>query len=60
MVDKRNDLIKRVIVSEENFIRRFGKEEGERRWKEFRNLKTYGLKHMVERYGEEEGKRKYR
>lgn len=58
-VDKRNDLIKRVIVSEENFIRRFGKEEGERRWKEFRNLKTYGLKHMVERYGEAEGKRRW-
>lgn len=58
-IDKRNSLIEQVKVSEENFIRRFGKEEGKRRWKEFRSLKTYGLKHMVERYGEEEGKIKW-
>lgn len=56
---KRNELIEQVKGSEENYVRRFGEEEGKRRWEEFKNLKTYGLEYMVERYGEEEGKKRW-
>ena len=57
---KRNELKDKVRMDKNNFINKYGEEEGTRRWEE-RNKKTisYGLNPAIMRYGEEEGTRRW-
>ncbi len=46
-------------VTKEKFIKKFGEEEGLRRWNEFRYRSAQTLENFIKRYGEEEGKKRY-
>ena len=56
----RDDRYAKVKQSLSDFVKRYGEEEGKKRW-ELRNsrTKTYGLKYAIERHGEEEGKKRW-
>jgi hypothetical protein len=58
--EKRETLKDKVRMDKNNFINKYGEEEGVRRWKE-RNIKTisYGLTPAIMRYGEIEGKKRW-
>jgi hypothetical protein len=58
--EKRETLKDKVRMDKNNFIKKYGEEEGVRRWEE-RNIKviSYGLKPAIMRYGEVEGKKKW-
>jgi hypothetical protein len=58
---KKQDEIKdKVKMNKENFIKKYGKKIGTKKWEE-RNRKvvSYGLKPAIERYGEVEGRKKW-
>jgi hypothetical protein len=57
---KQNNLKTKVRMDKDNFIKKYGEEEGTLRWQE-RNLKvkSYGLKYAIARYGKEEGKKRW-
>jgi hypothetical protein len=57
---KQKTLKDKVRMDKENFISRYGEEEGIRRW-ESRNskVKSYGLKYSIGRHGKEEGTRRW-
>ena len=48
-------------VTERNLIRKYGEEEGKRRFNEYREKQAYTntLQHFIEKHGEIEGKEKY-
>lgn len=48
-------------VTLENLIERYGKEEGTRKWNEYRERQRYtcSLTYFIEKYGEEEGTKKF-
>ena len=48
--------------TKENFIKRYGEELGEKKWKEYCEYEAYAgcsIDYFIEKYGEEEGKRTY-
>jgi hypothetical protein len=57
---KRNILKDKVRMDKDNFIKKYGEEEGIKRWEE-RNNKTisYGLNPAIKKYGEEEGTKRW-
>ena len=57
---KRETLKDKVRMDKNNFIKKYGEEDGTKRWEE-RNKKTisYGLKPAIMRYGDIEGRKKW-
>ena len=57
---KQNVLKEKVKMDKNNFIKKYGEDEGKKRWED-RNKKvvSYGLEPAIKRYGEEEGKKRW-
>ena len=58
-----NDFNANRACTRNNFIKRYGRELGCKKWKEYCNLESYvgcRLEYFIEQYGEEEGVKKYK